>query len=216
MKGDYSKLANQIISQIKFEVDQIDQLLKSYTELLEKTKKSEPNLVEITAIASVLHSFYNGVENIFLSIAKGIDEHLPEGIQWHRDLLIQMTQQNPKRNRVITEEMTQKLVEYLGFRHFYRHSYSFFLEWDELKKLVNPIQDIWTDLKKELFEFIDSISSCWNENIEKTKWTLMSNFMQTKAGVEIATEHIFEGIINCFLNSESSGFILDKISTFLR
>ena len=152
-------MANNVVSQIEFEMEQIDQLLDSYTDLLIRSQKSTPNLVEITAIASVLHSFYNGTENIFLSIAKGFDEHVPNGSQWHRDLLIQMTQKTPKRTQVISEEMAQKLADYLGFRHFYRHSYSFFLEWGEVEKLVIPLQKMWMQLKEELSQFVSSLSS---------------------------------------------------------
>ena len=36
-----------------------------------------PDLVEITALASVLHSFYNGLENVFLSISKAVDADVP-------------------------------------------------------------------------------------------------------------------------------------------
>lgn len=152
-------MLNNVVSQIKFQIEQIDQLLDSYTELLDRSQKSTPDLVEVTAIASVLHSFYNGVENILLSIAKRIDQGLPTGSQWHRDLLVQMTQQTSKRRQVISVEMAQRLGEYLGFRHFYRHSYSFFLEWSEVDKLVSPLQEIWTQLKKELDLFINSLGS---------------------------------------------------------
>ncbi len=151
-------MVKDVVSHIKFEIDQIDQLFNAYTELLERSQKSTPNLVEITAIASVLHSFYSGIENIFLSIAKGLDENVPEGSQWHRDLLLRMTQRTPKRIPVISDEMAQKLSEYLGFRHFYRHSYSFFIQWDEVEKLVIPLRNIWTQLKKELSLFIDSLN----------------------------------------------------------
>ena len=153
-------MANKnVVSQIKFEIDQIDQLFNSYTDLLERCQKSRPDLVEVTAIASVLHSFYNRVENIFLSVAKGLDENVPNGSQWHRDLLLQMRQQMPQRSHVISVEMAQELAEYLGFRHFYRHAYSFFLEWDEVEKLVTPLQKIWTQLKKELSLFMNSLNS---------------------------------------------------------
>jgi len=158
-KGEFSKLANNVVSQIEFQIEQIDQLFDSYADLLERSQKSTPDLVEITAIASVLHSFYNGVENIFLSIAKGMDEDLPGGSQWHRDLLIRMSQKTSKRRHVISEEMAQRLAEYLGFRHFYRHSYSFFLEWGEIEKLVSSLRKMWTQLKKELSLFINSLSS---------------------------------------------------------
>jgi len=70
-------LVDRIISQVKFEIGQIDQLFESYADLLEQAQKKAPDLVEVTAMASVLHSFYNGLENIFLSIAKGIDQDVP-------------------------------------------------------------------------------------------------------------------------------------------
>jgi hypothetical protein len=60
-------------------------------------------LVEITATASVLHSFYNGLENIFLTIAKGLDESVPSGAKWHRELLMQMADTNPKRGPVLNQ-----------------------------------------------------------------------------------------------------------------
>jgi hypothetical protein len=46
----------------------------------------------------------------------------------------------------------------MGFRHFYRHSYSFFLEWEELEKLVTPLAEVWAQTKRELQLFLDSLS----------------------------------------------------------
>jgi len=84
-------LHERTITQIKFEIGQIDKLFASYSELLNHAQNNEPNLVEITALASVLHSFYNGLENIFLTIAKRIDSQIPDTDQWHRNLLTNMT-----------------------------------------------------------------------------------------------------------------------------
>jgi hypothetical protein len=151
-------LAEKVISQVKFEIGQVDQLFESYADLLERAHDNMPDLVEVTALASVLHSFYNGLENIFLSIAKGIDTHVPTGPQWHRDLLTRMTESTSSRRPVLTAEMAHRLTDYLGFRHFYRHSYSFFLEWDELEKLVMSLAEVWDQAKDELELFLDSLS----------------------------------------------------------
>jgi hypothetical protein len=151
-------LAEKVISQVTFEIGQIDQLLAAYRDLWERAQQGTPALVEMTAMASVLHSFYNGLENIFLSIAKGLDPEVPAEAQWHRDLLRQMTQETGNRSRVISAELVQKLTDYLGFRHFYRHSYSFFLEWEELEKLVTALPEVWDQAKKELHEFLASLN----------------------------------------------------------
>lgn len=142
-KESCARLAEKVISQVQFEIGQIDRLFESYADLMERAQKDVSDLVEVTAMAAVLHSFYNGLENIWLSIAKGMDEDVPAGPQWHRDLLTRMTRSTAIRGPVLTTGTAHRLVEYLGFRHFYRHSYSFFLDWDELERLVTPLADVW-------------------------------------------------------------------------
>ena len=148
---------NKVISQVNFEISQIDELFKSYSSLLHRIRKVEPNMIEVTACASVLHSFYNGLENIFLSIVKRIDRNVPTGDRWHRDLLYQMGKETPERKQVLTNKTIDQLVDYMGFRHFYRHSYSFSLEWDELEILIVPVENIWQRIKDELEIFLNSL-----------------------------------------------------------
>ncbi len=141
---------DSIIKKIKFEIGQIDRLIDSYAGLLEKTKLQAPDMVEIAAIGSVLHSFYNGLENIFLLIAKHIDKNVPSGSQWHRELLKQMTEPTSDREAVLTDSLSDEINNYMGFRHFYRHSYTFFLEWDKLENLVIPLAEVWKEAKTEI------------------------------------------------------------------
>jgi hypothetical protein len=149
---------NYVVSQVRFEIKQIDRLFESYADLLQRcSQETSPGLVDATAMASVLHSFYNGVENIFLAIAKGIDRYVPSGDRWHQELLTLMTEGTPNRRQVISAEMEQRLADYLGFRHFYRHSYSFLLEWSKMVDLVIPLSDVWSQLKGELQAFIDRL-----------------------------------------------------------
>jgi hypothetical protein len=60
-----------------------------------------------------------------------------------------------------------RLADYLGFRHFYRHSYSFYLEWDELEKLVVPLAEIWERTKDELQIFLGRLSSGETETSDR-------------------------------------------------
>ncbi len=146
-------MAEKVVSKISFEIKQIERLLASYAGLLATSQQTTPALVEITALASVLHSFYMGLENIFLVIAKDLDEHLPYGEQWHRNLLTQMTRKTEIREQVISTELAAKLDGYLGFRHFFRHSYSFFLEWDRFSDLIGSLSDVWEQARKEIEDF---------------------------------------------------------------
>ena len=140
-----------------FELDQIQTLIDSYDELIQKATKEAPNLIELTALAAVLHSFYNGIENIFQIILKKIDRQTINSSKWHKELLLTMSEQNAQRNAVISIKTMLPLSRYLSFRHFYRHSYSFYLNWDDMKPLINSLNEIWDDFLIEAKEFLTQL-----------------------------------------------------------
>lgn len=135
----------------------IDELLLSYAELLTQAEQSTPDLVQITALASVLHSFYNGLESIFDAISKEIDDDHSSGYRWHRDLLDKMGNVTEQRTAVLSPNLSAQLQNYLAFRHYYRHACSFFLRWDELRELILPLRSTWIQTKAELEQFIETI-----------------------------------------------------------
>ena len=75
---------------VERELQQIERLLEEYRPLLEAAQTAEPELVERTALGAVLQSFYTGVENVFQTIAKRVDQDMPTGEDWHKELLYQM------------------------------------------------------------------------------------------------------------------------------
>ncbi len=145
------------VSKINFEIQQIERLFAEYGGLLGKVKTEIPDLVEITALASVLHSFYTGIENIFRCIAEDVDREIPSGAQWHRELLNQMKSSRENRQAVLTASLVLGLSDYLSFRHFYRHGYSFFLDWKNLEKLITSLPTVWIGLKQELMSFLEDL-----------------------------------------------------------
>lgn len=147
----------RVTAQITFEMEQIDHLFVVYADLLARVMQRNPDTVEIAAVSSVLHSFYNGIGNVFLLVAKNIDQDVPTGSQSHRDLLLQMTKPTNKRGNVISKETAKRLADYLGFRHFYRHSYSFFIDWAELQKLVLVLREVWEQTRSEFSDFVGTV-----------------------------------------------------------
>ncbi|UCH94594.1 MAG: hypothetical protein JSV88_30600 [Candidatus Aminicenantes bacterium] len=149
---------NKAVKEIKFELDEIENLFDLYKEELFELNR-EPNQVELTALASVLHSFYCGIEKIFLIIAKRIDKNIPCDINWHKTLLYQMVKKKEFRQAVISDKTKEKLSDYLAFRHLYRHSYSSRLKWRELEDLVNSIHHTWEKFRSEIFLFIKTLEN---------------------------------------------------------
>lgn len=83
-------LAEVVRDQIRSEMHQIDDLLAAFAPLLQRALNGQPDVVDCAALGSVLHSFYTGIEGIFLTVAKRVDGSVPGGDRWHRDLMDQV------------------------------------------------------------------------------------------------------------------------------
>ena len=146
---------NVIKEQIKFKINDIDKLFSEYDLIFKKIETQAPDLFDMTILGSVLHSFYNGLENIFEIIAKNIDGNVPNGNKSHQELLHQMASENSKRNEVLNEDLYLKLREYATFRHFYRHAYFFQLNWEKMNPLIDNLHMVWNEVRLNLENFIN-------------------------------------------------------------
>ena len=131
------------------EVENLDQLLVEINKLNKKLSKAEPTLVELAALGTFLHNFYNGIENILkrILIAKNIS--VPQNPTWHKDLL-----DKAGGERIINDSLKDKLLTYLVFRHYFVHSYGFELVWREMAPLAGDLDQTYrlflTAIKKYL------------------------------------------------------------------
>ncbi len=150
--------SKKVRDEIELEIKRIDKLLNHYKPLLKKVKTQKPGFIELGSLASLLHSFYNGLENIFTRIARKIDQEMPKGEMWHLQLLEQMARQTEKRKyTIISDETYKDLRKYLGFRHFSRHAYAFDLEWELMRDLVKRIEDVKERTLAEMKSFVSKI-----------------------------------------------------------
>lgn len=116
--------------------------------------------VFLDAAALNLHGFYSGLERIFLWIARDVDERVPEGADWHRELLRQMTLEVPKvRPAVISEKAFEWLDEYRGFRHVVRNVYAFQFKPDRLQALASQLRPAFQLVREEILAFADFLES---------------------------------------------------------
>ena len=79
------------------EVEELDDLLRSSSDLLPTPVAANPSFERLAALATVLTSFYTGLERIFERIAAQLDPVQPEGDHWHIELLSQVAR--PTKNR---------------------------------------------------------------------------------------------------------------------
>jgi hypothetical protein len=150
-------VSDRLRKQIAAELKQLNHLMELHEPLLDQCDHGVPTPIETSALGAMLHSFDNGVENIFKRIAFELDGGLPAGRTWHRDLLDAIARPTPSRSAVITESLRDQLKEYLHFRHVFRSAYSFLLEWEKMAPLVLASRQVFETLKAELQAFTNRI-----------------------------------------------------------
>ena len=150
---DREKLQKELES----EMENLARLNCEMKQLLAKID-DKPSFIEIRAAGSILHDFYCGIEKIFQRIALSIDANLPQGEDWHTELLLQMAKPfKGIRDSLVTGELLQNLKEYLRFRHLFRHIYGFELRWERFKELCVELEGIFKELDFEIKQFMKGL-----------------------------------------------------------
>ena len=112
------------------------------------------------SVALNIHSFYSGLERVFEKIASAVDGSVPQGINWHQELLNQMALEIPNvRPAVISEKTRTQLDNYRGFRHVVRNVYSYRISPEKMKPLAKGIRVAFKQVEKELTAFSRFIES---------------------------------------------------------
>jgi len=150
-------LDNALKKKISYEISQIDKLVGDAKPLFDLCKLKKPDFIEISAAAMVLHSFYNGIENILILIIKHYGEQLPNSNKWHMELLDKAFVSNEKRKQIFENVLQETIEEYMKFRHFVRHTYGFQLEWDRMEDLMMGIYDFWKKIKANINNFMEQL-----------------------------------------------------------
>ncbi len=137
------------------EISKIDNLVEKSSVLLSKCKIAEPDFVELNAIGSILHSYYGGIESVFNLIYKSIYNKTLSGNMWHSDLFTDMFEKTDFHEPILPEELFKSLREYLGFRHVFRHSYGYELDWKRMQPLFFALPENWAAVKNALNKFFN-------------------------------------------------------------
>lgn len=152
-------------SDIRDELEKLSRLEKEFQRIQEKLNLDEHQVpaYDRGAIGYILHSFYNGCENIFRSIARFFENGI-ELQTWHRNLLKRMKcDVEGYRPRVIDENLFQLLDDFRSFRHKFRHSYSYELDWEKEKLVAAKLPAAFKLLHRQIDKFLQAINHLGSE-----------------------------------------------------
>jgi hypothetical protein len=127
-------------------------------------QRPEDQDLYLDAAALNLHDFYAGLERVFHHIAATIDRSVPDGSEWHRDLLRQMQVPLSRiRPQVLSDETIQALDEFLRFRHVVRNIYTFAFDQERIEHLVQRLHPCFERVQNELLGFADFLDQLAQE-----------------------------------------------------
>lgn len=101
--------------------------------------------------AVALHHAFGAIEAALARVARLLEGSLPQGSDWHQQLLVTMALEIPTvRPAVLSAESSIGLRKLLAFRHFFRHAYS--VDWDgeQLASLCDTALQLRAPLDRDL------------------------------------------------------------------
>lgn len=145
-------------NEIALELNNLQRLVDESSALF-NSLSGDPSSVELRALGSIVHDFYTACERIFERVAVYLGPGLPMGENWHISLLRSMELSiEGKRPAVLEHQLASRLVDYLRFRHLFRHTYGYELEWEKLHALVERLETTKTSLGQQLDQFARALS----------------------------------------------------------
>ena len=158
MNAGYATLAGRIRQSML----DLERVVARAASLMDKARTSGDDDY-LDGVALNLHGFYAGVERIFEDIARTLERTVPDGPEWHQDLLLQMSAEVAAvRPAVISHETRRCLEEYRGFRHVVRNVYTFNLRSARLQELTGGLQDCYQAVARDLEDlsvFLEQLSA---------------------------------------------------------
>lgn len=148
------ELLSTLLGFINSQEEEID---KIYKEIVNTKPKDKEKTVYL---GYFLHNLYNAFEDLFLEISKTFENRIENSTFFHKELLRKMTLEIPGiRPKVISKESFLILSELRGFRHIFRHAYTYEIIPEKVEGLKNKIIENWDLIIKDITNFKNWLKS---------------------------------------------------------
>ena len=152
---------SELKEEIAIEVQLMETLVKEINALRIEVAERSPTVREKTAASAFLAQFYGGIENILKRICRYHNAPLPAGDTWHTELFRYFC--DPPRQPLpflFDKNLSSALIPFRKFRHVVYHGYAFQIEWDRMQKGAEDVGNIFEQVKKAVYGYLESLSVC--------------------------------------------------------
>ena len=142
--------ARRLAAEIEHELHSLDKLRDELA-----AAPRDDDTFALRARGSMLHDFYCGVERILVRIAEELNGGVPQGEQWHRQVVTDMTLEIPGvRPAVIDAALAEELGDFLRFRHVFRNVYGSLLQAARMRPLEERLPVVLAAFRQRMRGFI--------------------------------------------------------------
>ena len=143
-----------LIAEVEDDLRAAGEIQRRVSEKLDQLADRQPDFFELGALGYCAHNFYNACEGALVRIARVFENRI-DSDQWHVDLLQRMRLEVEEvRPAVIDVRVCRQLDELRRFRHLFRHSYGFDLEWQKLSDVLEQVRRVYGPFVQQMSAFL--------------------------------------------------------------
>ena len=117
-----------------------------------KPDKADCSVTEQAAIGAFMMNIYTGIERTLKQMLLYDKLDVNDEPGWHEKL-----QRKAGEIGIVPPELQPVLAKYLSFRNFFVYNYTFDVQWEEMKVLVDAVRDLTVKLRSEIEEYLETI-----------------------------------------------------------
>jgi uncharacterized protein YutE (UPF0331/DUF86 family) len=137
-----------LLGYMESQEEEIDKILSEIREINPETKE------KTVYLAYNLHNLYNAFEDLFREIAKIFENEIENLDYYYKELLKRMTIEiSGIRPKILSKESYAILDELRGFRHIFRHAYTYEIIPEKIEFLKDKLLRNWDLIKRDLYNF---------------------------------------------------------------
>ncbi len=126
--------------------------VKNELSFIYRPEKADYTLSERAAMASFVINIYTGIENILKQMLIYDRLDVGDAPGWHEKVLKKAGEIG-----ILPPELFQILSRYLSFRNYFLYNYIFNIKWEDMKILIDAIDELITKFRAEVEEYLQTI-----------------------------------------------------------